>query len=132
MGLFLFSEQFGYHLLVKKVALASALIMGIVVTVLVIAGAPGVDAAEPLKNLKIYPKGTTKKAIKKDMKKMARALGVKCDHCHKRGDMAAETDEKRESRKFMKLTKSLNEGELKDYGRITCDTCHRGKKTPSK
>jgi hypothetical protein len=93
--------------------------------------APVADAGGP-KNLKVYPKGTKKKAIKKDMKSMAKALGVQCDHCHDMGSMDKDTPMKNKARTMMRMMKSANATLKKNgmKGRVTCNTCHRGKKEP--
>lgn len=92
---------------------------------------PTADAGGP-KNLKVYPKSTSKKAIKKDMKAISKALGVQCDFCHKMSSMAKDTDMKEKARDMMRMMNSAN-GTLKKNGfkkSVTCKTCHQGDKTP--
>jgi len=93
--------------------------------------APVADAGEP-KNLKIYPKNTTKKAIKKDMKLIAKALGVQCDHCHTMKALDKDSETKEKAREMMRMMNKANKT-LKAKGfkkTITCKTCHNGEKTP--
>lgn len=93
--------------------------------------APVADAGGP-KNLKVYPKGTDKKAIKKDMKAIAKALGVQCDHCHTMSALDKDTDMKNKARDMMRMMNSANKT-LKAKGfdkMVTCNTCHDGNKTP--
>jgi hypothetical protein len=87
------------------------------------------SAADP-KNLKVYPAGTSKKVIKKDMKAISKALGVQCDHCHDMDDMAKDSPKKEEARKMMRMVQSLNSKELKKYDKVSCKTCHRGQTEP--
>lgn len=84
------------------------------------------------KNLKVYPKGTDKKAIKKDMKAMAKALGVSCEHCHDLSAMEKDTKPKEKARDMMRLVKTINGTMKKDgfKGSVSCLTCHGGKLTP--
>lgn len=94
-------------------------------------GQPTADAASG-KNLKVYPKGTDKKKIKKDMKAMAKALGVQCDFCHTMSGMQKDTPMKEKARKMMRMTGSINK-DLKKQGfkkKVNCKTCHDGKKEP--
>lgn len=92
-----------------------------------------VRAGEP-KNLKVYPKGTSKKAIKKDMKIISKALGVKCEHCHEKSAMEKDTKNKLKARKMMIMTNTINKSLKKDgfEAMITCKTCHRGEEEPAK
>ena len=84
------------------------------------------------KNLKVYPKSTDKKQIKKDMKAMSKALGVQCDYCHDMGALDKDSDMKEKARKMMRMTNAANASLKKDGFKktITCKTCHQGKKTP--
>lgn len=112
-----------------KHVLAIVALVGLSFLVHAVASGAGPDRP---KNLKFYPKGTSKAALKKEMKSISRALGVECEDCHDRDDMAKETPEKETARKYLELTRSLNQGELKRYGKITCATCHRGKRKPER
>ena len=59
-------------------------------------------------------------------------IGVgKCTYCHVRDKSSDENEHKVIARKFMKMTKELNETVFKESEeKITCYTCHRGKKHP--
>ncbi|MCP4448759.1 MAG: photosynthetic reaction center cytochrome c subunit [Myxococcales bacterium] len=85
-----------------------------------------------LKNAKIYPKNTNKKAIKKDMKALSKALGVKCDYCHTMKALDKDSEMKEKARDMMRMMKAANKT-LKAQGfekSITCKTCHNGQKIP--
>jgi hypothetical protein len=84
------------------------------------------------KNLKVYPKKTDKKAIKKDMKAISKALGVQCDFCHSMSAMDKDTDMKNKARDMMRMMNSAN-ASMKKAGFkkvVTCKTCHNGAKEP--
>lgn len=67
------------------------------------------------------------------MQEWSKALGVECTHCHLDGqwdlgylptfDLAY---------RMSRMVSDLNAGALKNYGGITCNTCHQGKLTPPK
>lgn len=93
--------------------------------------APVADAGGP-KNLKVYPKGTDKKAIKKDMKAISKALGVQCDFCHSMSALDKDSPMKDKARDMMRMMNSANKT-LKAKGfkkTVTCKTCHNGNKEP--
>jgi hypothetical protein len=93
--------------------------------------APAANAGAA-KNLKVYPKNTDKKAIKKDMKAIAKALGVQCDFCHSMSAMDKDTDMKNRARSMMRMMNSAN-ATLKKSGfkkTVSCNTCHKGAKEP--
>lgn len=94
-------------------------------------GQPAADAAG-LKNLKVYPKNTDKKSIKKDMKVISKALGVQCDHCHDMSAMEKDTKNKEKARDMMRMTRTINARLKKDGFKkeVTCKTCHDGETTP--
>jgi len=87
------------------------------------------DAAQP-KNLKVFPKSTTKKELKKVMKGMAKALGQECDYCHDLDDMATDTERKEAARGMMRMVNAINKKHFKGKPRVRCITCHNGKKKP--
>jgi len=91
--------------------------------------APVANAGE-LENLQIFPKNTSKKDMKKAMKKISKALGVECEYCHDMDDMAKDTKPKKISRSMMRMTNQLNQKFFKGKHRITCVTCHDGQKEP--
>jgi len=93
----------------------------------------------PLENIKVLT-GWDGAQVREEMRRMAEAIGVKCDHCHVQGNFAS--DEKRPKhtgRRMLELTLALNrqyfpthtpaEGESR-LGRITCYTCHQGAAIP--
>ncbi len=95
--------------------------------------APSANAGAA-KNLQVYPKGTDKKVIKKDMKAISKALGVQCDFCHDMSGMDKDTDHKKQARSMMRMMNSANKS-LKKNGfkkAVTCKTCHDGEKIPKK
>jgi Na+-translocating ferredoxin:NAD+ oxidoreductase RnfG subunit len=87
------------------------------------------QAAGP-KNLKVFPKDTSKKQIKKAMKGISDALGVECDYCHDLDDMAKDTEHKESARAMMKMVNTINKDSFKGKPRVRCVTCHNGKKKP--
>ena len=93
----------------------------------------------PLENIKVLT-GWDGAQVRDEMRRMAEAIGLKCDHCHVQGNFAS--DEKRPKhvgRRMLEMTLALNkehfpshipaEGESR-LGRITCYTCHQGAATP--
>jgi hypothetical protein len=95
--------------------------------------APSPAAAADGKNLQILPKNMSKKDIKKIMRKMSDALGVECEYCHDMDDMAKDTKHKKVARDMMRMTSDINSKHLKgSKNKVTCETCHRGQKQPSK
>ncbi len=92
--------------------------------------AQGFRWPEEPKNLKVFPKDTSKKDIKKAMKKIAKALDVQCDFCHDLDDMAKDTEKKETARGMMKMANAINKKSFKSKPRVRCVTCHNGKKKP--
>ena len=83
-------------------------------------------------NLQVLPRSTGKRALKQRMRQMSKALGVQCSFCHVRGDMAADTPQKDTARQMMRMVEAINAKHLKRRdARVTCDTCHRGRKRPT-
>lgn len=97
-------------------------------------------------NLQVLPKDVTQEQLMSVMKNAALSLGVRCWYCHEGSgddlstyDFAADTKEpKVTARAMLRLTSQIN-GALKDVGphkgdtgKVTCQTCHRGSKTPAK
>lgn len=96
------------------------------------------------KNLKVLPKGTAGDELKAIMQGWNKALGVKCNHCHKSKEGAPfsewdfvsdEKGEKNMARDMYKMTADLNKKymtkKFKSEHKLTCGTCHRGEKAPS-
>ncbi|HWM87601.1 MAG TPA: c-type cytochrome [Kofleriaceae bacterium] len=114
------------------VALTGAL--GLALAITLTTNEPVVDAA-PGKNLKIYPKTTDTAQIKKDMKLVAKSLGVQCDHCHDVEDFSKDSNEHKEkARQMMRMVGTINAGLKKDGFKetVNCNTCHRGAEKPKK
>ena len=68
----------------------------------------------PLENIKVL-KGWDAAQVREEMRRMADALGVKCEHCHVQGNFAS--DEKRPKhtgRRMLELTLALNRAALRD------------------
>jgi hypothetical protein len=97
-------------------------------------------------NLQVLPKDITQDQLMSVMKGASQSLGVRCWYCHEGSgddfatyDFAADAKEpKVTARAMLRLTSQIN-GALKDVGphkgetgKVTCNTCHRGNKTPSK
>jgi photosynthetic reaction center cytochrome c subunit len=93
----------------------------------------------PLENVRVLT-GWDAAQVRDEMRRMAEAVGVKCDHCHVQGNFAS--DEKRAKhtgRRMLELTVALNKEYFPTHtpaegasrlGRITCYTCHQGAATP--
>lgn len=97
-------------------------------------------------NLQVLPKDAQPAAVIDVMKQLTQALGVRCDHCHVGIDGQPLTtfdfasDEKKTkttARAMMRLVEQVNAALDKtvpgaDGGRVTCVTCHNGRRTPRK
>ena len=78
--------------------------------------------------------------LRAEMRRIAAALGVECDHCHVQGNYASDEKlPKRVGRRMIEMTKSINAQSFPKYqvkegesvlGRVTCMTCHQGTTTP--
>lgn len=119
----------------RSILLAAALTgaLGLALALTLTAHQPQVEAA-PGKNLKVYPPDTDVAQIKKDMKLVAKSLGVQCDYCHNLDDMAADSEHKSKARLMMKMVGTINASLKKDgfKEQVSCNTCHAGKKKPKK
>jgi hypothetical protein len=100
------------------------------------------------KNLRVIPHTIGEDQLIGTMREINKALGVKCDYCHKEipgkitpeghpaHDFASDDKlQKRIARKMMLMTKNINE-KLDDMGdgqleRVSCITCHRGHTQPA-
>src|SRR5262245_18073882 len=114
-------------------ALTGVLALVMAMSVTLTTRPPVVEAAAG-KNLKIYPKGTDVAQIKKDMKQVAKALGVKCEYCHDLEQMDKDSELKKKARLMMKMVGVVN-ASLKSYGfigQVSCVTCDNGQKKPPK
>ena len=96
-------------------------------------------------NLQVFPQDIPHERLIEAMQGFRRALGVRCDHCHARGDdgeMDFPSDDnphKEVAREMMRMNQRIN-GELlasieglhpADGWRVTCWTCHRGEPIPA-
>lgn len=95
------------------------------------------------KNMKVL-KGVVGEDLKAVMQGWNKALGVKCNFCHKSKEGAPfsewdfvsdEKPEKNFTREMVKMTNDINKKwigkKFKSQHNITCSTCHRGEKAPS-
>jgi hypothetical protein len=98
---------------------------------------------EKPKNLKVLPKDMSAEDVHKIMKVYAKALGVRCGHCHvavpgtpPKMDFASDDKEaKTTARSMMKMVDAINEKYIDKIGKgkfekIECVTCHMGHTTP--
>jgi len=116
----------------RKKILLTAVLGGVFAAGYALTFSAPVANAGAAKNLKVYPKGTDKKVIKKDMKALAKALGVECDFCHTMSAFDKDSENKNKAREMMRMMNTANKT-LKAKGfkkSITCKTCHRGSKEP--
>ncbi|QKJ29531.1 c-type cytochrome [Mucilaginibacter mali] len=91
-------------------------------------------------NLKVLPKKFTHQQVETVMRQWTKALGVRCNFCHERGNEAADTKpEKLMARKMFEMTAKINKkyfeagkdslGMVMNTG-ISCITCHHGTAHP--
>jgi hypothetical protein len=67
------------------------------------------------------------------MQEWNKALGVECTHCHLDGQWSlAYLPTFDLAFRMQRMVNDLNAGALKQYGGITCNTCHQGSITPPK
>ncbi len=84
--------------------------------------------AEGLTNIKALPKKWSDKQVKRYMVGISKGLGVKCSHCHVKGDFASDKIEvKLAARKMITMTRSLDRRFMGGKSVLTCKTCHHGK-----
>ena len=83
-------------------------------------------------NLKVLPTSWSLAQVSDYMKKhVARGLGVRCSHCHEKGDFASDRSEhKKAARSMMQMTSALNRDYFPGHYTLTCFTCHKGKNKP--
>ncbi|MDF1506005.1 c-type cytochrome [Roseisolibacter sp. H3M3-2] len=112
--------------------------------------APAAQPAQPqrAKNLKVLPADMPLAAVRDTMRLYARALGVRCSHCHVSVEGAAgqppQTDyasddkvEKEIARHMMRMTRAINTQHIAPLPSrvepniaVGCATCHRGLTEP--
>jgi photosynthetic reaction center cytochrome c subunit len=120
--------------------------VAMIVTLLAVAGAGRGPASaqpsqrpRPLENIRLLT-GWDGNQVRAEMRLIAEALGVKCDHCHVQGNFPSdERRAKQTARRMIELTMTLN-GEYfagfepaagaSRFGRVTCYTCHQGAAVP--
>lgn len=92
--------------------------------------------ARPAKNLKVFPKGMDTKKLKPIMKGWSKALGVDCDYCHDTDDFSKDTKHKKVARKMVgvatRATALIRKATGKRKARVSCRTCHNGRKKPKR
>ena len=93
---------------------------------------PGEGAKKPT-NLKVLPKSLSIAQVNDLMKKqIVRGLGVKCSHCHEKGDFASDKNEhKKQARSMMQMTANVDRKFFGGKPTVTCFTCHKGKDRPA-
>src|SRR6266545_1083560 len=84
-------------------------------------------------NLKVLPTTLSVAQVTQYMRKLVtRGLGVKCAHCHERGDFASDRNEhKKAARSMMQMTSVLNRQYFGGKNVLSCFTCHKGKEKPA-
>jgi hypothetical protein len=112
-------------LLIGAAALAAVLVLAQPRT------AEGQSDEEGFKNLQVLPGDIARDDLRNLMQAQARALGVRCTHCHVRGDFASEDNpNKAIARQMMRMTRALGSGPLEGQG-VGCGSCHAGDLKPS-
>jgi hypothetical protein len=67
------------------------------------------------------------------MQGWSRALGVECTHCHVADQWADGSKPTFEfAGRMSRIVTALNDGPLREYGGVTCWTCHRGRSIPAR
>lgn len=129
--------------------LIAAAVFGLAAAVATTATTSAQQGAFPptrLVNLQILPKDAPVPAVIDLMKQMTQSLGVRCDHCHVGVDgqplttfdfVSDDKKAKNTARVMMRLVEQINAALDKtvpgqDGGRVTCVTCHNGRRTPRK
>ena len=108
------------------------------------APARGGQADEPMTNIQVFPKGSTRAQVVQTMNAFNESLGVKCDYCHvlegpgKRNDFAS--DEKRTkkvARQMFLFRDQINamlpivvQKDTASVTRVLCRSCHVGLPIP--
>lgn len=116
----------------------------IIITVFVAQGFTNFEHEEEEKptNLKILPKDISEDDLHHVMREYSKALGVRCGFCHERkegkehADFASDAKHEKDiARDMMRMVNEINEKYLAQSGKghfekITCVTCHMGRKVP--
>jgi hypothetical protein len=112
-------------------------------------GRPGGAPPAPLKNLKVFPQGTTQAQILPTMRAFESALQVECGYCHQwtgqgnpTNDFSVDVKPQKEiARAMMRMVNAANDAikaavpatgvrTAAQVQQITCATCHRGEPIP--
>jgi hypothetical protein len=100
------------------------------------------DDHEKPTNLIVLPKDISGDELHLIMRQYSKALGVRCGFCHERkegqehADFASDNKHEKEiTRDMMRMVNDINEKYLAQSGnghfeKITCVTCHMGRKVP--
>lgn len=92
---------------------------------------PPPDKKKKLENIKALPKSWSYEKVEKLMKTYERALGEECEFCHDEDDYASDDNKhKKVAREMIEMQNALNRKYFKGQSKITCYTCHLGKKEP--
>lgn len=107
--------------------------ISILVALMVVIAWPGkTEGDSQFKNVQILT-DLSPDQLEDYMAGITESLGVKkCTFCHVKDKSSDENEHKVIARKFMKMTKELNEGFFKESDdKVTCYTCHRGEVKPA-
>jgi hypothetical protein len=79
------------------------------------------------------PSASSPEEVQAKMQEWSKALGVECTHCHLDGQWSLPYMPTFDlAYRMSRMVNDLNNGALKAYGGITCNTCHQGQLTPPK
>lgn len=79
----------------------------------------------------VLPADWSEKDVKKYMKGVSKGLGVQCDHCHDMSDFTSDGKPvKLKARKMIEMALMIDKEHFGGKGRVTCNTCHKGKLEP--
>ena len=83
--------------------------------------------------VQVLPKSWSRDRVDAYMKQqVSRGLGVKCKFCHDTDDFSKDTEHKKEARAMIRLVNDVNREYFGGKARVSCMTCHLGKKEPEK
>ncbi len=120
--------------------IAGTMVLGIIIVTAAFAQVP-----DTYTNLKMLPKDIQRPELMQTMRGFNKALGVKCNFCHKGEegqplstyDFASDANKHKViARTMITMTSEINTKHLKGLGskenpaRISCNTCHQGTKHP--
>ncbi len=95
-------------------------------------GTEPVDATPPATGSRqVLPADWSEKDVKKYMKQVSKGLGVQCDYCHDMSDFTSDKNPtKLKARHMIDMARMIDNDHFGGKGRVTCNTCHKGKKQP--